>query len=420
MQRTMLSLLVKRNDTSIRCRNLFPSSEACSNEEACKASLCAGYAVVYRNITNLGKKLENLGVGRITPPDNKRGIVEKGWTLHAFPGVRLASSKNVFASLLPVSAMRRPPDSAERTKKKKSASSCSLHERLFFELALRAFGSLFIAWEFFATDMSIIFALCASTAFLCFTLPFLLAKRLGLFLPFGISLTVLLLLSFSTVPLVGELGALFLALKNSIFMAILFLLVPSTHFDFQRFRKRSANIMFWLIWFYMAVLTAFDPSLLSTQELFLNSTFGELFSMLIDRFFLFFVLVFSVGFYSLGNKILEIEGDSICFNGRELSGTLSGHNRAILSAFIGNPGRVLRCSDILKLLSPGQLDECTIECKPSLCKEYQRIYKRIRTIRRYFETTGIGTIISPEWRPQAHEEGWRLVIRDDVWVRERS
>ncbi|ADK80215.1 hypothetical protein [Sediminispirochaeta smaragdinae] len=216
----------------------------------------------------------------------------------------------------------------------------------------------------------------------------LLVKRI---LPFGISLAVLLLLSFSTVPLVGELGALFLALKNSIFMAILFLLVPSTHFDFQRFRKRSANIMFWLIWFYMAVLTAFDPSLLSTQELFLNSTFGELFSMLIDRFFLFFVLVFSVGFYSLGNKILEIEGDSICFNGRELSGTLSGHNRAILSAFIGNPGRVLRCSDILKLLSPGQLDECTIECKPSLCKEYQRIYKRIRTIRRYLETTGIGT-----------------------------
>jgi hypothetical protein len=144
------------------------------------------------------------------------------------------------------------------------------------------------------------------------TMLSLLVKRI---LPFGISLAVLLLLSFSTVPLVGELGALFLALKNSIFMAILFLLVPSTHFDFQRFRKRSANIMFWLIWFYMAVLTAFDPSLLSTQELFLNSTFGELFSMLIDRFFLFFVLVFSVGFYSLGNKILEIEGDSICFNG---------------------------------------------------------------------------------------------------------
>src|SRR6056297_1568400 len=82
----ILSFLLKSPSRSIRCRDLLlyyqqngdDEKFTCEAIENCRASRCSGYAIAYRNISSLGKKLESLGIGSILPPENKRDIVKKG------------------------------------------------------------------------------------------------------------------------------------------------------------------------------------------------------------------------------------------------------------------------------------------------------------------------------------------------------
>jgi len=60
---------------------------------------------------------------------------------------------------------------------------------------------------------------------------------------------------------------------------------------------------------------------------------------------------------------------------------------------------------------------CNSPCKPSLCPLYQRIYKRVREVRKIVELLEIGTVLSPDRNSDVKKEGWKLLVYNDIDVK---
>ncbi len=443
----ILSFLLKSPSRSIRCRDLLlyyqqnggDEKFTCEEIENCRASRCPGYSIAYRNISSLGKKLESLGVGSILPPENKRDIVKKGWKLSLFSGVRVKFSKSPRTRQVYLG--EKPSEAAFVLLSEgfggKSFLREVLHEKSPFLLAmlLAVLGTSLFTVQV-ASDSGTLFTP-GVPRFFDFTsgiiLPAIFVVEVGLLILSTLLFRrkafdgrsafivpgVLIFFSLALSPVMGEPAAFFLALRNMVLLAVLFLLIHTgmePKLQPEGYRERVSGILFWLIWSYMVTFTVFDEPVFISGTFLIGVELYDAIFMVTDRLLLTILFILSVAFYSLPGRILEVRGGDLFFQKMAIDGKLSLINTQLLREFLISPEGILYCREILKKLEPEKAGVCDTGCKPSVCRYYQKIYKRIREIREFMETAGIGTIVSPDRFSAVHEEGWKLSLYEDVRI----
>lgn len=370
--------------------------------ENCKASICPAYAVIYRNVKSLDKKLENLGIGMIASPENKRYIVTEGWMFVHGEEVRISRGRRSPINIPAISDVL----------KKSNTRLWSLAAAIFICVS----GAFLLARE-----AGTIFQPSVISGLLCTAI--LIQPMVGpgknFFKRGLLSVFLLLTASLFLIPPLGEAAALFLFVRG-FGILVLCLLLRFSAFEkktnLDSIKDNAPNILFWLIWFYSVILSVYiEPVFPGLENLY--STSGGLLSYFFNRLLLFSLFAVSVGFFSLSRKSLDLINDGLIFNNKPLPLGLSRINMNILREMAIKDGESLRCNEILKMINPEEAENCTDDCKPSVCSNYQNIYKRIQTIRKYIQTAGIGTIVSPERKASAHMEGWHLVLYEDVYLK---
>lgn len=443
----ILSFLLKSPSRSIRCRDLLPYYQrnggdkkfTCGAVENCIASQCSGYAIAYRNISSLGKKLESLGIGSILPPENKRDIVKKGWKLSLFSGVRVKFSRSSRTGQVYLGEKASDTDFVFLSEGSEGRSFLRsfFHEKspFFTAVPLAILGAILLTVQV-ASDSGTVFtpgvprffdpasgfilpAMCAAEAGLLILSTLLFRRKAfddrSIFIVPG----VLIFFSLALSPVIGEPAAFFLALRNMVLLAVLFLLLHTgmePRLQPEGYRERVSGILFWLIWSYMVTFTVFDEPVFISRNFLIGVELYDAIFMVTDRLLLTGLFILSVAFYSLPGKILEVRGGELFFQKKTIDGKLSRINTQLLREFLISPEGILYCREILKKIEPKKAGFCDTSCKPSVCRHYQKIYKRIREIRRFMETAGIGTIVSPDRFSTVHEEGWKLALYEDVRI----
>ncbi len=413
LQQAILKGCIQSRDRKVFCRDfayLTPGAEHCVPGGECKASQCPAYAVIYRNISALSGKLENLGIGRLVPPANKRDITSEGWLLELEEGIVTATEKKslFFAGLIP--AKLDSTQAAEQTRIRGNSWFTVFQRGMPFFAAFA--GSFLIISELSRMNAAASGILLPWAVFeALFMLGSLTVSRgTSLKIVFALSLAGIVFLPFLLIPGITELAAFSFALKNMAVFTILQLLrFPALEGDRnpERLRRLLSGSIFWLIWFYMVMLVAFPGPVLS----------GSMVFAVLDRLLLVLLFAGALIFHSLRPKNLLVKDDEVYFEGRRLESGLSEANMRILSGFLSAPEGVLLCGDISALIGDGK-DSCGDGgCKPSMCRRYQSIYKRIQVLRRHLETAGIGTIISPDRKPDSYTQGWRFAPYEDVLIR---
>ncbi len=415
--RTELSLLNRafKGDGRILCRDLVedlnggesPGKYLCRPGE-CKASLCPAYAAIYRHIKSLDRKMENLGLGMLMPPENKRDIITEGWLFIRNKEVRIMRKRS-FPLKIPAAYS---PEN--KTEKSKFSAALPLLLAIAFTGAF-ALCSEGLSLAGLLPAPQLLFPLTLTTA-CCLLCPLMGQPKWSRFIP----TLILPLLSLSLIGPAGEAQALFLSLKSIVLFIICFLIrfpALETQLDSALLKEQAPNALFWLIWFYMILLSLFIDPLFTDASLLRNSEALPPSPPVSERLLLFLLFALSAGFFSLSRKALIVKQEKIEFNGRVLPEGLGKTDRIIFREFIQRRRRPLHCYEILELISPGKKANSGDDCKPSSCPSYQKIYKRIQTIRKYLQTTGIGTIASPERKVSSHKEGWRLILFDDVFIK---
>ncbi len=417
-------LTAAEQGVKIRCRDYFRSTGAdlkglnCDDDNACKASMCPGYAAVYRYVTDLGKKLENYGIGMIIPPENKRNVVEEGWSLILYPDVAVEHrrkrsvfrdiTEGNFSALLSEKAV---PNTVKPRKKPGPVW-------FILSLTIAVSGALLFAFETpVNSSMKSIILFCAVLSLL--VLPLLLRERKIIFRTQIISAVILFFLAY-TLNRHNEIFALFSGIRNFVICTIIFLIqVPTVEFRSGKLisRDRTSGIIYWLIWFFMVILSISRDMPQSAGVQTADGFTPDILAVMADRILLIVFFVMSVIFFTLPGKLLEHRNGSVIFMGRPLITGLSEPNMELLNMLLTKDDETLYCSEILEHLEPETAEGCALGCKASSCPHYQKIYKRIQTIRKFLETSGIGTIKSPERKAFSNLEGWHLALYEDVMIR---
>lgn len=113
--------------------------------------------------------------------------------------------------------------------------------------------------------------------------------------------------------------------------------------------------------------------------------------------------------------------ETLIVNGRDIT-TVAGPKKTLLiNAFASAPNRSLRCSDLQKILHPDTYDErglcysCVDESrKAAMCSQYRTTYNSILETKKLLEFLGIGTITSGDNRRNILQDGWKLVLFENV------
>lgn len=422
VQQSILRRALEQQNYCFRCRDfaeLQNEESLCDQEDFCKASLCNQYAKAYRNISRLNRVLRMLGIGEFQTPENKRDIVKLGWNLVLQRDVELKKNSAPLNS-------QRQLSSPELQNYRRARRKAQGIYRLPIILILT--GSVTVLSIFEVQSQSVqngsgiysspvLLALIGLFSMGIYLLPYLLPYRGKYFIrAFILSLLGQTILWGATGLDLGEWPASYLVIRSIALSALIFMVSFSKIERIQRgmdLRSKAPGALFWLLWFYMAVLVVFkNPQAQGFHEI----TMMDYSFLMADRLLLIALFLFSVKIYSLPSKALEIQRDSLRFNQEALPGEISQENFLLLKAFLMDPNGVLLCNQAMGLLSPQEKGICQESCKPSACRHYQRIYKRIQVIRRYVETAGIGSILSPQRHQSSREEGWRLVFFEDVYV----
>jgi len=444
MQIFMIRFFLAHPDRRLRCRDILrtagewvPDCE-CTPEEGCKPSLCPGYAAVYRNIHDLKGKLENLGIGSIQSPGNKRDIRDEGWSLMPFRGVRFRvkghfpADREILSGTEVPGPAESPAGGTGRLKSPVPLTAPGDRKWSWKYLSPMALPYILLSSFFLAAEFTLslnltggtgpVFAAAFTLGSVCFLLPFGFSGRKDFLRALAVCICLQQVLTLSAAPFSDEILNSFLVLKNLVVCTALLLMQFSrleAHFPLEGFRRRAPDFLFWLIWFYIvAVLTFRNPFSFSAGMTEVVAGRGGLtvLFLLHDRFLFVLLFIQSIIFNSLPRKYLKVMPDRILFRNRELPPGLSEDSVRLMREFFLKDRGSLFCRDIVSLLYPEESGRCGSVCKPSVCPAYQRIYKRIRVIRKYLETTGIGTIISPERKPGSREAGWQFVLYEDVYL----
>ena len=384
----------------------------------CKASICPAYSVIYRQIKSLDKKMRNLGLGRFLPPENKRDITKTGWLFLRERDVVIARKQSLPLKI---------PATLYSDGGKESSNAEGMGRKLFFireaivgllfPFVIALSGSYILGLEFLSgrglnpSSWGI-----ASLVIAAPMIPALAKPSAKTWLA---AITVPVLLPFTLLGSMGEEQVLFLSLKGLILVTVC-VLARFPSMDRQTLsdslKTFAPNALFWLIWFYMIAFSLTGQPTRSFASVIHGDFAIPRASMIFDNILLFLLFFLSARFFSLSRKPLTMKQDSILFKGRTLSTDLGERNAAILKEFIRRGSQPFHCYEILAFLDPAQISGPKDDCKPSSCSSYQKIYKRIQSIRKYLRTSGIGTIASPERKAASHREGWRLILHDDVFI----
>ncbi len=400
----------------IRCRDIIPilNNNNKRRQFNCSpgsqlATDCPAYPIIYRHIKSLDKKLGNLGIGMIIPPENRKNVIELGWTFKPEKGVQIVK-RRPFPLRIPV---------VSEVYKSEARTDSGLITMLLLSITGSAALAVEAVYGAEGTLPRVIVPLLI--AVFCFIIIFTLGRPVKVTgKSIIISITSLVITSFLLISVLSEQEVLMLVMK-AIVLFVLCLMVRFPNLekrsDISMLRERAPDWLFWLIWFYMVLLALFiDPGItFGISSTGMNTPM--FLSFFINRIMLLLLFSLSARFFSMPQKPLVIKDSILDLNGRPLPACSGKDNFIIIKEFINNYEEPLHCYRILDMLNKEETSGCGGYCKSSICPHYQKIYKRIQTIRKYLQTTGIGTITSPERKAESHLEGWNLVLYDDVYIK---
>jgi hypothetical protein len=415
----------------VRCADLAANMEGnrtgrCSAPDSCKPSICAEYALLYRSIHETRKRLEALNIGTIVGPENKMAVRDQGWQLTTAAGVELEldeahqspGRRRAQATWLRVDRRvgRMGDESARRAVTIGSVMFSLIHAMV---LALR------VRWAapWAAADAVTAGTFLLACAVLCS--PQVAGSRRGLVGSIVWATAALIGAGYvATVRLPDEVV---LTLSIKLVAGYLLLLVAAVRRievseNLDRFRPQVADALTWSIWFYLASIVLFPA--VSPGDLVAGGPVqrSALFMAGYDHGAASALLVLALFFIAVRRPLVSVTSAGVMCNHRPLFDHASAINDLILRELIlryqpQHPGGALLCAEAVRLIYPSDAALCDQICKPSLCPLYQKLYKRMREVRKALETRHLGTVIAPAPGETAQTQGWRVVFFDDVVVR---
>ena len=424
LQKKMLFLFFRDTGNRLNCRELskvFP--EPCVEEGDCKPTVCLLYAKVYRQVNDLKKKLNSLQIGSIVSPLNKQKIRDFGWRLRFYSGVRLKSS---FSSGVDISG-----ETAETSSENLLSEAFNNDTKIteftgLSEGAQRGFTAFISIFASFSLSVTLLihkvygfygFGIFLFLFFFLFFLPTIYRTGRWFFTSLFLSFITVEATAFILCVNTDAEMLLFFTLKNiTLFLVVFLLKYHHCESNGKRiFPKESVfRAIFWILWFYLAGLLVFRdynfPSGAGAGSM-------KIMEIISDSIVLFAALISSFWFLRYQKKVVLVKKHVIEFSGKHLNESLSSMNLRMLEYFLEKRGGNVTCRNLVPLLYPDETYLCRQQCKPSLCPAYQRIYKRIREVRKVVEVFEMGTILSPDKNSDVRTEGWKLMLFADIGVK---
>jgi hypothetical protein len=436
VQIDILTMLASARQHGVNCKKVsleglpgVPAEKGCLENSYCKPSICNRYMKIYREVNDLRKRLEQLGIGTIHGPENKRDIGEQGWVLQCLPGVKLLrrnAALEIQPTLTPpalVSSTFHQPGyletdnpSTERCRGEQLRTLPRLVSGAFFVLAVSTatvFDLLQLVGPGSAGTIAVFII-----SILLWLAPFMVKSPKGFVRTLAICG---FLIQAGTLALTApaERNAAFFLLVRGFALLLLSFMFNIRHFNnkapIRAIRTASYGPVFWILWFYvigLQVLRGHPVALTGTSALVDLPWIGILF---FDRLLLIIVFAYSIGFIMNSPRLVSADGSGICINGRTVALAIGGSNATLLASFLGAPNKTLVCRDIVAADYPEEAQLCLGPCKSASCPAYQRIYKRVKEVREFLVVLDLGDIISPGKNSQAKESGWRLCLAEGVY-----
>jgi hypothetical protein len=114
-------------------------------------------------------------------------------------------------------------------------------------------------------------------------------------------------------------------------------------------------------------------------------------------------------------RVLEVDGLSIRFEGRDLGAILSEREKIAMAAFASRPGEGISCADLNRLDCGG----CDQSMKASSCRRYRKTQEAVASLGKLLYAFSIGRIEAPPRRNEVLRDGWRFISGKDVDVQSR-
>lgn len=128
---------------------------------------------------------------------------------------------------------------------------------------------------------------------------------------------------------------------------------------------------------------------------------------------------------------LDISGEGLSIDGRDMANMLSPKEAHMLRAFAAAPDRSLTCGELQRLfrerpsnVAPAAEDSCAgcseQTTKAALCPKYRSTYNGVLNLKRILEFLEIGSITAPGNKRRVLAEGWKLSLFEDVRIAQRK
>lgn len=382
-------------------------------ESDCKASLCSRYMKAYREVADLRKRLEELGIGTLTAPENKRDVRDAGWAFQPAADVQLVINRH-FSIRNP--AVTDPDRSTQPPiRPRRVTGKNSTQQGLWFALL-----AAFVVWQEVQSIRSlsplqagVMVALSTGLWLLPFSAPTP-ARLVRYLLALGVLFPALLLALGSQASVDS---ILFFIIMVFTLLAMAFMLAIRNHpvtIATVRMKVAFHGVVFWILWLFLAgklVLRSHSVLLVSFP---LPLAVYQMATLLVDRLVFLGFFVLTISFTMQVPRVLTITGNEITLRGRQLRYVLSPRNRELLIRLVKAPDRLLTCDAIMRMEYPEERNLCDQHCKAMLCHAYQRLYKRMRELREALLLLDLGSIAGPPPANPARDHGWRLDLADEV------
>ena len=348
-------------------------------------------------------------------------VRDSGWKLRLYSGVKIKANPSAVKKEIRNKQDNYGGNTSIRTSELEP--NMRLHSRnissiVKLPLWFSIFASLSIGSELINnSNNSIYYAIIYIIFFGLYFIPSLFRTKNNFIKAAILSLLITGIIIVVSAGLIDEEHAIFVIIKNFTISFAIFLL------KYNSFESNGVSIIpkesvfravFWILWFYLAGILVFRSFYLPFYRTSENLLIIETIS---DSTVLAAVLLTSFWFLRHQSRILIVKNNNVQFTGKNIEGSFSPINLKIFRHFLKAPKGKLTCRDLVYYLYPKEAVICKKPCKPSLCPLYQRIYKRIRDVRKVVELLEIGTVLSPEKNSDVKKEGWKLLVYNDIDVK---